>query len=391
MAKINVLVLFGGRSPEHEISIISGIQVLHALSAEKYHPIPVYVNKDGEWILGDKEFYNVDVFKNQQKLSRYPKVVLLPDATRKTLCERPGAMTFFKSLLKDEIDVIFPVFHGGVGENGGMQGLFELTGIPYVGCDTQASSIAMDKVVSKQVAASVGIPVLAGNWLNKSEWTKNRISALKYVMQGLSYPVFVKPVHLGSSIAIGKAEKKQELEDALEVAFHYETKVMVESALKNPTDVNISLTGNYPPYEFSVTEQPMKTGKLLSFEDKYIAGNKSQGMAGSKRIMPAQIKKTTEDKIKDYATKFFNEIGGSGISRIDFLISADETKVYFNEINPMPGSVAFYLWKEAGVNFTKLTDTLISLALEKHKEKLKLTTTFKSNALSGFSGAKGKA
>jgi len=205
----------------------------------------------------------------------------------------------------------------------------------------------------------------------------------------MDFPVFVKPAHLGSSIGITKARDIKELEDALDVAFFYDTKVVVEKSLENAKEVNISILGNNP-YEVSVCEMPVSSGDVLSFEDKYITkGKASKGMASAQRLIPAPIKKETAKKIEDYANKFFAEIGGQGIARIDFLVSHDEKEIYFNEINTMPGSVAFYLWKEKGITFDKLVQKLIDLGMKRSEEKKKLITTFKSNILSGFSSTKG--
>lgn len=385
----NILVLFGGKSTEHEISVISGIQVLHALDKEKYSPIPVYVSKTGDWILGDKSFYDPKTFQNLEALEKRPKVLLPADMNSHYLLEQPSAFTLLRSLIKDHIDVIFPVFHGRYGEDGAMQGLFELSGIPYVGCDVTTSAVSMDKVLSKIVAASAGVPVLPHTWANKSEWMKNKKETTKRLLQGLSFPVFVKPVHLGSTIAVSKAKNQKEFESALEVGFYYDTKVMVEQGLAPAREVNVSILGNQEEYRFSACEEPLRTGEILSFEDKYIASDGgSKGMATAKRVVPAKIKASTQTAIFSYTEAFFREINGDGLSRLDFLISPDEKKIYFNEINPMPGSVAFYLWKEVGMSFTKLTTKLIELAIERHKRVSKLQTIFSSNALSGFSNGK---
>lgn len=373
------------------MSIISGIQVLHALDKAKYNVIPVYLAKDGRWILGDSSFYKVETFKNLDKASSKGKsVIFSTDPSLKSLIIKPKTYTLFKSLLDEkEIDVIFPVFHGRFGEDGSIQGLFEMADIAYVGCGVVASSVGMDKVLSKQIARSINIPVLKDVWLLKKDWLKNKKTALQVVIDNLKFPVFVKPANLGSTIGITKAKNQKELADALDVAFFYDIKVLVEEGLADPKEINISVLGNNP-YEVSACEEPLRSSEVLSYEDKYVSeGGKSKGMASAKRIVPAKIKKETRDKIEAYSQKFFAEIGGTGLARLDYLLTKDEKKIYFNEINTMPGSLAFYLWKEVGVSFDKLLDKLIDLAVERHEEKKKLTTTFKSNILEGFSGAKG--
>jgi len=390
MSKIKVAVLFGGQSPEHEVSIITGIQVMNALDKSKYEVVPIYVTKDGRWVRGDNSFLLPATFKNlEAAVSRKQTIIFSSDPTKPGFVVESPRLSFSKAFLTEEIDVIFPAFHGRYGEDGAIQGLLEVSGIPYVGCDVQSSAIGMDKAVSKQVARAIGVSVLNDTWVISSVWVKDKKKALKDVKYKMDFPVFVKPAHLGSSIGITKARDIKELEDALDVAFFYDTKVVVEKSLENAKEVNISILGNNP-YEVSVCEMPVSSGDVLSFEDKYITkGKASKGMASAQRLIPAPIKKETAKKIEDYANKFFAEIGGQGIARIDFLVSHDEKEIYFNEINTMPGSVAFYLWKEKGITFDKLVQKLIDLGMKRSEEKKKLITTFKSNILSGFSSTKG--
>lgn len=390
MAKIKVAVLFGGKSPEHEVSIITGIQIMNALDKDKYEVLPIYVNKDGRWVRGNDSFLNPATFKNLDFAIRDKKVLVMSsDPSLNGVIEEPKGIDLRNSFKLEEIDVVFPAFHGRYGEDGATQGLLELSGIPYVGCDVQASSIGMDKAVSKRIAKSIGIPVLNDCWLNSNSWKNDRKKSLDNIKKTLRLPVFIKPARLGSSIGITKAKTIKELEDGLDVAFFYDTKVMIEESLENAHEVNISILGN-DPYEVSVCEMPVSTGDVLSFEDKYISKKgASKGMATAKRLIPAPIKEITRKKIEEYAKKFFSEIGGQGIARVDFLISKDEKDIYFNEINTLPGSIAFYLWKEKGMNFAELVDKMIKLGFERSEGKKKLITTFKSNILSGFSGVKG--
>ncbi len=380
--KKQVVVLFGGVSTEHEVSIISGIQVLNALDKDKYDVIPVYITKEGRWVKGDERFFDVSIFRNfDRSIKNKDYAFITPDTAINYLVEPPSTYTFFKPLVKEEIDVVFPVFHGRFGEDGSIQGLLEVSNLAYVGCGVTASGIGMDKMLSKRVAQAIDIPVLPGNWVSDSE--------RKMAMDGLKYPVYVKPVHLGSSIGIKRVENKKELDEALNIAFFYDNKVLVEQGVSSAKEVNISLLGNNP-YEVSPTEMPIASSEVLSFKDKYLSEKgKSQGMASLKRIIPAPIKSSTDKKIEEYAIKFFSEIGGEGIVRMDFLLSKDEKEVYLNEINTMPGSLSFYLWKEKGISFTKLLDKLIDLAIEKKAKKEKLNATFESNILENFNGSKG--
>ena len=390
MKKLKVVVLFGGRSPEHEVSIITGIQVMNALDKDKYEVVPVYITKEGKWFLGDKSFFKPEAFKNLEKAVANKKTVILStDPTIKGLISESRGLSLTKSFPVEKVDVVFPTFHGRYGEDGAIQGLFELSNIPYVGCDVQASAIGMDKAVSKKIARSIDVPVLPDVWILSSSWKINKNKVLKSIKSKLRFPVFVKPARLGSSIGITKAHNLKELKEALDVAVFYDTKVVVEESLEGAKEVNISVLGNNP-YELSGCEMPVFSGETLSFEDKYITeGKTSKGMASAKRLIPAPIKNSTKRKIGNYAKRFFAEIGGQGIVRVDFLVSKDEQKIYFNEINTMPGSVAFYLWKEKKISFDKLVDKLIELAIERSEEKKSLITIFKSNILAGFSGTKG--
>jgi len=389
MKKLTVGVLFGGRSPEHEVSIITGIQVLHALKKSNYDALPIYITKGGQWIVGDESFYKPETFRNSKDAVKGQSVVYFPpDYKLSSLIKEPSGVRFLKGLEKLKVDVFFPAFHGKYGEDGSVQGVFEMAGVAYVGCGVQASALGMDKVVSKIIAESIGIPVLKSGWILKSVWKESYSEAFKNIKH-LSYPLFIKPARLGSSIGIKRVENKKELIEALNVAFFYDTKVMIEECLVDAIEINISLMGNNP-YEMSACEQPIASKNVLSFQDKYLSKKgPSEGMASAKRIVPAPIKKKTKYLIEEYSRKFFAEIGGEGLARIDYLLSQDEKEIYFNEINTLPGSVAFYLWKEIGVTFDQLVDKLVKLAIKRKEDASKLITTFDNNILEGFSGVKG--
>lgn len=385
-----VAVMFGGRAPEHEVSIITGIQVMHALLAAGYEVLPLYITKEGKWVLGDSSYFDPKTFRDQGRAVEKKVGVTLPANPEAVMHEVPGKFSLVKTLREYEVDVFFPCFHGRYGEDGSVQGLLEMAGVAYTGCGVEASAIGMDKVVSKRVAESVGIPVLRDNWANKGEWEDwGRLS--EQVMKGLNYPVFVKPARLGSSIGIKKVKDEKQLKEAMEVAFCYDEKVMVEQGVERAMEVNISLIGNNP-YQCSATERPLGGEEMLSFEDKYIAkkGRVSKGMATAKREVPAKIKRMTEEKIREYARRFFAEIDGSGICRIDFLVSRNEREIYFNEINTLPGSIAFYLWKAKGMPIDKLVARLVELAEERKERRGEVVCTFASNILAGFEGVKGK-
>jgi len=390
MNKLKLAVLFGGRSPEHEVSIISALQVLNALDQSKYDLLPVYISKDGKWILGDETFLKPETFRDLKKItSRNTRMVLSPETEDGGLVEINHRLILLRRLKKEKVDLFIPVFHGRFGEDGSIQGLFELAGAAYAGCGLLSSAIGIDKIASKLIAKSLNIPTSKGILVTEIDWRKQKSRLTEKLSDNLNFPLYVKPARLGSTIGVSRVESKKGLTEALEVAFFYDTRVLVEEGLKNAREINISLMGNNP-YRFSVCEEPVTGKELLSFEDKYLSGSESnKGMAGAKRKIPALIKKTTERKIKDYAKEFFTHIDGKGIARLDFLISKDEKTILFNEINTMPGSLAFYLWAESGINFSRMLDQLIKLALENKQEKDKLTTVFKSNILANFKGIKG--
>ncbi len=382
----NILVLYGGVSPEHEVSIVTALQIMHALRGADENPIPGYITKKGEWVLGDSSFLKPESYKDLEAIaSRGKRIILSPDRTVHLLTK--GLLGFGAANL--DIDVVFPVFHGSQGEDGTIQGLLELANLPYVGCGVTADGAGIDKYISKRLAENIGLRVAPDVLLTPNLWKTQKSEVLKQI-KTLGKIVFVKPVTLGSSIGITRATATN-LEDAIEVAFKYATRVLVEAALDQPTEVNISIIGN-DPYQVSVTEQPVSSGSVLSFEDKYLRqGSRTKGMASAKRIIPAPVSTKLIQEIEVSAEKFFRALGGKGIARIDFMVSGG--KVYFNEINTLPGSLAFYLWAATKVDFSQLVKKLVDWAVEDWQSRQRLTTTFNSNILATFAsgGAKGKA
>ncbi len=374
----NVMVVYGGVAPEHEVAVVTALQVMNALKGASFRVMPVYISKAGNWFLGKEEYLKPETYRDLLKVERLGKrVVLSPDGDYGLLTK--GFLGFGPS--EEQPDVVFPVIHGKNGEDGTLQGLFELAGLPYVGCGVTASAVKIDKHLAKKVAESLSIPVLKDRLVVKGE---------KVDITGWKFPVFVKPVGLGSSIGLTRVEKKADLASALEVAFCYDNRVMIEEGLDNFQEVNVSIIGNNP-YELSKTEQPVASGEILSFDDKYTGeSGKSRGMASAKRYIPAKVDPKVIKKVEEYAEKFFRNIGGKGIARIDFMVDAKD-RVYFNEINTMPGSLAFYLWEKSGLPFTKLVTKLVDLAIEEFESKKDLVTTFESNILSNFArgGLKG--
>ncbi len=375
----NVMVVYGGVSPEHEVAVITALQVMNALAASGHSVMPVYISKDGNWFLGKDDYLKPDTYKDLVKIERQGKrVIFSPDRNFGLLSK--GFLGFFPSEVQPE--VIFPVIHGKNGEDGTLQGLFELANIPYVGCGVTASGVKIDKFVAKKVAESLGIKVIKDVLVTKGEAPD---------LIGIKLPVFVKPIGLGSSIGLSKVDKKADLADALEVAFCYDNRVMIEEAIDDPQEVNIAIIGN-DPYELSVTEQPVASGDVLSFDDKYVGeAGKGRGMASAKRYVPAKVDQKIIKEVEENALKFFRCIGGKGIARVDFLVDKKGV-VYFNEINTMPGSLAFYLWEKTNLPFPKLVSRLVDLAISDWEAKQRLIRSFETNILSSFAtgGIKGK-
>ena len=380
--KKTIVVFFGGISPEHEVSVITGLQILANLDKEKYLPIPIYVAKDGIWYTGDNLF-NSETYKNLSNIPIYcNQVYFSPEGTSWSLkiCHRG----FFKPESSVKINVIFPCFHGGLGENGGFQGLFEITGIPYVGSSILGSALGMDKVSAKAVFAESDIVQSDYIAFDRRSWDKEKSKILKNIRTKLKFPLFVKPASSGSSIGVSKVVGDTGLENAVEVAFCFGTQVLVEKAIQNAREVNVSVMGNIGgDFEVSVCEEVFAKDNFLSFDDKYKSNNKgAKGMAATNRMIPAEISKDLEIKIKEIAMKAFRLLSCSGIVRVDFLIKG--SSIYLLEVNTIPGSFSFYLWEASKVRFSALCDKLIQLAEETHKQKSNLSTSFSGNLLSNI-------
>lgn len=382
-----VLVLYGGVSTEHEVAIITALQVMNALKEGGYRVIPGYVSKQGRWFFGDERFLKPEFYKSLESVEN--------NGVEETLTPDRGIVAVKKTFMgykkpEEKIDVIFPVFHGRNGEDGSMAGFLNLLNLPYVGCQVGAGAVAMDKYMSKVIAKNLGIETAKDVLVQKGVWQKSKKKIMAEI-KDLGLPLFVKPNSLGSSIGISKVKKWEELEDAIEVGLAYDQRVLVEAGIEDPKEVNISIMGN-GPYEVSITEQPVAKGEILSFEDKYVAENKkTEGMASADRYMPAKVDAKIIKEVEESAKKFFEAIGGKGIARIDFMVDKNN-RVYFNEINPMPGSIAFYLWEKSGLSIADLVKKLVNLAIEDWSEKQKLVTMFESNILAGYAsrGVKGK-
>lgn len=395
--KIKVALMFGGKSVEHEISIISALQAAQSIDRAKYEVIPVYISKAGDMFVGER-VGDIEAYKNIK--------ALLADSTPVTMARIGGRVAImklqkklFESGIYDYIDVAFPVVHGTNVEDGTLAGYLNMLGVPFVGCDVLSAALSMDKYAMKPIFKDNSIPVLDCCLFNTDEFSGDEDSVIAKIEEKIGYPVIVKPVNLGSSVGISKADNREKLSEALSDAFSYARRVLVERAIVNLTEINCSVLGNDRRARASVCERPVGSDEILSYEDKYIGGGKSsgsKGMASTKRVIPADITDEQTAKIQDYAVRAFKALGCCGVSRIDFMIDNDSGEIFLNEINSIPGSLSFYLWEPAGVKYTELLDEMISLALERDRETGRITYAFDTNVLSGvklggLKGAKGKA
>jgi D-alanine-D-alanine ligase len=389
MDKKRVAVIFGGKSPEHEVSIITGLQALENIDNDKFDAFPIYVSKTGQFFAGEA-LSKIETYKHLSKISSKSQEV------RPIFGGEVKGFSFFKFGLSKvlPVDVLFVCFHGGLGENGGFAGLFELMDLPYTGPGITAGANGMDKVEMKDIFKQNNLPVGNYVWFYRNAWEKESDEILEKISK-LSYPLFVKPASCGSSIGVTKVKNKEELKNAIEVACVFDRKIIVEEAAQGQ-EINISVLGNSgEKLRTSICEEVFHTKDLLSYNDKYLSENgknpKSSGMASATRKIPAKIKKETQEKIEEYAKIAFRAIDGFGVTRVDFIADEKSGKIIILEANTIPGSLSFYLWEPAGLTFKELTTSLINLAIQRYEEDAKNTKSFPSNILenANFSG-KGK-
>ncbi len=404
--KIKVGVLFGGKTVEHEISVISAIQAMGYLNRDKYDVIPVYITKNNEFYVGENVGKIESYTDINALLKSSQRVIMVNEGGKTQLIKYPQKM--FSKPVYDYIDIAFPVVHGTNVEDGTLQGYLKMFNIPYVGCDVLSSAVGMDKYVMKTVLKDNCIPVLDCKCYTANIYDEDSERVVDEIESAIGYPVIVKPVNLGSSIGISKAENRSELFDSLDTAFHYATKVLVETAVQNLKEINCSVLGDYESAEASECEEPVSSDKILTFAEKYIGDGSakgakgvkgspsgSKGMATLKRKIPADITAEQRSEIREMAVKAFKCLGCNGVSRIDFMMDTASGKIWLNEINTIPGSLSFYLWEPLGVKYTELLDRMITFALKREREESGITYSFDSNVLQGVKlgggtkGAKG--
>lgn len=387
-----IAVIFGGRSAEHDVSIVTALaSIIKPLElTKKYRVEAVYIAKDGAWYW-DEKLKDINLFSSgdiQDYLHRAQPASVQFDGGM-TLIKASG-IAGRKQLRK--IDIVFPATHGTYGEDGALMGLLDMAGIPYVGCGVAASAIAMDKVLAKQVAVASNIPVSKFLPFTKAELEREPGAAVKSITADLQFPLFVKPAHLGSSIGISRVTNETELRNGLEVAAHYDDRVIVEEAVNNLIEVTLPIMGNDRPQP-ALLEQPLtKPEDFFDFETKYMQGGKkgkgggkggAKGAQGYSQI-PADLPKALYDKAEAVGLDIYKAFGCSGLARIDLLIDSKTSNVYFNEANPLPGSLYSHNWNKAGVSNVELVQKLVGFAKERHNQRQALTTTFSTNYLQQF-------
>lgn len=394
--KIRVGVIFGGETVEHEVSVISAVQAMTKMDQEKYEIIPIYITKDGDWYTGEM-LKDIDYYQDLELLKKYAKNVVLYKRNGAFILQSKG---FFKRVVK-ELDIAFPIVHGTNVEDGVLQGYLQTIGIPFVGPDTYAAVVGQDKVYMKSLWALEKLPMTNFVWFYDGEYRADQAEVIKKINK-LKYPVIVKPASTGSSVGIQVVKKKEELEKAIEDAIQYDHKILVEEMVGNLKEVNISVLGNNSNKIVSEIEEVLPSNDFLTYEDKYIGDGKvkgksgykqpvktSKGMLSASRKIPADLPAKLRKEVEEVALKAFEILGSSGNARIDFLIDEKAKKVYINEINSIPGSLAFYLWEAKGVSYTSLLDDMISIAVKDYKKRCSKTHSFNSNILAGFRGSKG--
>ena len=388
-----IAVIFGGRSVEHDVSIVTGHQIMKAFPADGYHVVPVYIARDGRWFTGEP-LRDLDNFKDDGPLSLegVQPCLLSPDTRHHGLIINPLAGRFRQSDVR-RLDVVFPALHGSHGEDGSLQGLLELADIPYVGCATLGSALTNDKIMTKSALRQAGIPVLADYWFSRETWLEQADETIAAISSEFDFPLFVKPATLGSSIGIGRADTPDMLRASIDIAANFDRRILVEPAVTKGIEINCSVIGFGDEFQASTLEQPVSWDEFLSYEDKYLRG--SEGMKSAERIIPAPLGPELTRNVQQLSIEAFKAVDGRGIARIDFLARPDEGELYLNEINTMPGSLAFYLWREDGFSQTDLVMRLVQLALDAHAVKRRNMYDYQTNLVAvasrrGLKGSKGK-
>lgn len=357
MSKINVALIFGGKSGEHEVSLSSATSIYKFIDKEKYNIFTIGITKEGNWLYYEGDVENIKNGNWINLAHKNTSINLIP-----TLEKEIGIQ--FQDKRFEKIDVLFPVLHGPYGEDGSIQGLFEISNIPYVGCGVLSSSVGMDKLICKKVFEKENLPQVKYTYTTKWDYDKDKENILKEIEKSLRYPIFVKPANLGSSVGISKVNNKDELIKGIEFALKYDKRIVLEEGV-NAREIEVSVLGNEEAYA-SIAGEIIPAKEFYDYEAKYLN-------ASSKLLIPAHLDEDTMNKIRSMAIRAFKAIDGSGLSRVDFFVEKNTKEIYINEINTMPGftNISMYpkLWEATGIEYSKLIDKLIELSIKKHIEK----------------------
>ena len=391
--KKQIGVIFGSRSCEREVAIISAVQMMRHADPEKYDIIPVYIDDSGNWYTGEllKDIACYKPFNPEQK----GIVKVFPDLSSGSgalLTHVRGTGLFSRDRIEiaARIDVFIVVMHGLNGEDGTIQGLLELANVPYTSTGVAGSALGMDKIMMKQFFRGADLPVLPGFGITHTRYMENPSEILEQVKKELGFPVFVKPANLGSSIGVSRADDQESLIDSLELAFEYDRRVLIEKGLNKPIELNCSVLGYDENVESSPIEMPINQDEFLDFNDKYLASGGTKGMASLHRILPAPIEDELKEEIQELSRRIFRMLDCKGVVRIDYMFDRVSGKLYITEINTIPGSLAFYLWENAGVSYSRMIDRMIAFAEKAHEDKNLANYAYTSDILNGVTfGAKG--
>ncbi len=386
MDKTQLGVIFGSRSCEHEVSIISAVQLMRAVDRTKYDVTPIYIAQTGEWFTGEalfdiKTYTPFDGYRQGLK-----KVQLdLTAGSGALICYHPkkGLLGGMQQEVVARLDCVIPVMHGLHGEDGSLQGLLELANLPYTSTGVVGSAVGMDKITMKRFFRGMGFPVLPDASATRGAWRKDENAVLDSIEKALPYPLFVKPACLGSSIGVSRAVDRESLREGLAVAFSFDRRVLIEQGLDKPIEINCSVLGFDDEATPSVLEMPLSDVDFLNFKEKYMASGGSKGMASLKRVVPAPIEEDLTKKLQTLACDIFESLDCKGVVRIDFMLDRHSDAYYITEINTIPGSLAFYLWTETGVPYARLIDKMVECALKAQREKDENSFAFQSDILAG--------
>ncbi len=398
MGKIQLGVMYGSRSCEHEVSIISALQLMQSVNQDRYDVIPVYISMQGVWYTGEplRSMSTYTPFREDQKGLVRVSLDMTPGSGALLAFEQgKGLLGGAKQRVVARLECVIPVFHGMHGEDGTLQGLLELANLPYASPGVAGSAVGMDKIIMKRHFNGAGFPVLPGIWFSRQEFREDRDAVLNKIEKEIGYPVYAKPANLGSSIGVSRADNRAELTEALELAFVYDRRVLLEQGLTNPIELNCSVVGFDTEIKASVLEMPVTSGALLSFANKYLqGGGGTKGMASLARVVPAPIEDSLRDQIQGLSKDIFRELDLKGVVRIDYMYDVTSEKLYVTEVNTIPGSMAYYLWEKSGMNYPELIDEMVHCAMKAHQEKNDNSYAFTSDILKnvklgGKTGSKG--